>query len=567
MTNHDKSGQIKMTCATRASVIGGIGISLLLAACSGAPAAGDAIDGAAADPESLGVTSAAITGLHPLGALADDDATLAARLVVQAPPSSPLPTSVDLSADVPPTGDQGAQGSCVAWAAGYATHSYLQHQEEGWPITDTHYQFSPAYIYNQVNNGTDGGTSVGKALDLLVSQGADTLRFSPYSDADFLSQPDSSSRARAAHFKLADWNTLSTAVTPIKQVLAGGRPVIARFEVLPDFDAINSTTNTVYNTDQGTRPAPFNPPCNAAPCSRGGHAVALIGYDDAKQAFHFRNSWGTGFGTNGDAWLAYSFITNSNLHFAAYAATDAPDAAPAVGRNIYIIKNSQLWRIDRNFGNFVGLGGTADWVGAGALTNYNANLYVIQGPRLWRVNPADGSFVTVGGPDWDGTSQLAAVDPYLYGLQDGRLWRIDPDSGAFKHLGAATWTTPTSMTAYNGSLYIVNNSRLFQVNPEDGTSVQLGGADWSGATQITSSGSSLYIVQASALWTVDPTTGAFSRLGTATWPSTTSMTSLSGRLLIVSNKLLNSVDPASGFSEVLNQPSWGGSTLMTIIPR
>jgi hypothetical protein len=57
----------------------------------------------------------------------------------------------------------------------------------------------------------------------------------------------------------------------------------------------------------------------------GGHAIAMVGYDDSKQAFLIRNSWGTGWGLqvdgsthstqpiNGYFWLTYNFIENTSL--------------------------------------------------------------------------------------------------------------------------------------------------------------------------------------------------------------------------------------------------------------
>lgn len=37
----------------------------------------------------------------------------------------------------------------------------------------------------------------------------------------------------------------------------------------------------------------------------GGHAVSIIGYDDTQRAFIIRNSWGTGWGENGFAYISY----------------------------------------------------------------------------------------------------------------------------------------------------------------------------------------------------------------------------------------------------------------------
>ena len=38
-----------------------------------------------------------------------------------------------------------------------------------------------------------------------------------------------------------------------------------------------------------------------------------VGYDEAKQCFVIRNSWGTGWGDKGYFYLPYGFITDSNL--------------------------------------------------------------------------------------------------------------------------------------------------------------------------------------------------------------------------------------------------------------
>lgn len=43
----------------------------------------------------------------------------------------------------------------------------------------------------------------------------------------------------------------------------------------------------------------------------GGHAVLCTGYDDKRQAFRIKNSWGTGWKDKGYFWMPYSFITSS----------------------------------------------------------------------------------------------------------------------------------------------------------------------------------------------------------------------------------------------------------------
>ena len=45
----------------------------------------------------------------------------------------------------------------------------------------------------------------------------------------------------------------------------------------------------------------------------GGHAVCIVGYDDTKQWFILRNSWGSQWGDGGYFYLPYEYITSPFL--------------------------------------------------------------------------------------------------------------------------------------------------------------------------------------------------------------------------------------------------------------
>jgi len=45
----------------------------------------------------------------------------------------------------------------------------------------------------------------------------------------------------------------------------------------------------------------------------GGHAVVGVGYDDAKQWFIVRNSWGAGWGLKGCFMLPYAYVADDNM--------------------------------------------------------------------------------------------------------------------------------------------------------------------------------------------------------------------------------------------------------------
>lgn len=71
----------------------------------------------------------------------------------------------------------------------------------------------------------------------------------------------------------------------------------------------------------------------------GGHAYLLIGWDDTKTcpdgtkgAFRGRNSWGTGWGLNGDFWLSYSDVS---YLFTGWTIVDLPDELIDNARTLY----------------------------------------------------------------------------------------------------------------------------------------------------------------------------------------------------------------------------------------
>lgn len=257
----------------------------------------------------------ALSGQHLLGAKRDSASTVAARKKISAPPAGGLPSSVMLTNQVPTPGSQ-AEESCVGWAVGYAAKSFDETLEVGWSLGASNHQFAPSWVYNQINGGVDLGSSPAAALDLIVNKGADTLSSFPYVPGDYLTQPSAASFEHASHFRAKSWYTIDATPTAIKNVLAGHNVVIIVFEVLPDYDNMNATTNTVYDDDTGD--------------SRGGHANVIIGYNDTKGAFRIINSWGTGWGDGGYGWIAYSFISNAKLGAWAYVLLDDANV-PIVG--------------------------------------------------------------------------------------------------------------------------------------------------------------------------------------------------------------------------------------------
>ncbi|NIQ16155.1 MAG: peptidase, partial [Candidatus Dadabacteria bacterium] len=45
----------------------------------------------------------------------------------------------------------------------------------------------------------------------------------------------------------------------------------------------------------------------------GGHAIMVVGYDDNKQRFIVRNSWGRRWGDKGCCYMPYAFLCSDQL--------------------------------------------------------------------------------------------------------------------------------------------------------------------------------------------------------------------------------------------------------------
>lgn len=106
------------------------------------------------------------------------------------------------------------------------------------------------------------------------------------------------------NYRVTNFHTVSVGETYFKASLYDDGPSYFRFDVYQDFMDFYNTYNpgAVYTHTGGS--------------GLGGHAVLLIGWDDAKQAYLLKNSWGANSGPNGDGtfWMAYSGHV-SNLYF------------------------------------------------------------------------------------------------------------------------------------------------------------------------------------------------------------------------------------------------------------
>lgn len=235
--------------------------------------------------------------------------------VVQPPDVPDLPPQVDLRPDFPPPGDQGGLGSCVAFATTYGLRSFLEKKADGKPLVnaagapDVGRVFSPAFTYNNIPRGPNGGSTFPYALSFLRKYGALPWREVPYDGTQVGPPADSVQLKRAEAWRIGGWGRVDVKTRDLKAFLATGIPIL--FGALVDQGFQEAKAGHVWKSK--VEPV------------LGGHAMVLVGYDDAKNAFRVQNSWGTFWGEHGGGWIDYAWF--QGLVNEAYVAVR--DASPA----------------------------------------------------------------------------------------------------------------------------------------------------------------------------------------------------------------------------------------------
>ena len=240
---------------------------------------------------------------------AGNTSTYSVTVVVGTPPPPPPPVVIpstfpsSFRLQTPPVGNQGYEGSCVAWSETYAARSIEEYYRSGASSYDfVSNIFSPEYTYDYAKFSDCGsGTGMQTVLDVMKSKGSCLWSVLPYSDvngcdASIASPFDS----YAAPYTIKGYSKLlKDDSVGIKTMLLAHHPVMISIAV--DNAFMNAGAGYIWNTN-GTGGA-------------AGHSVAIIGWDDAKHAYLIQNSWTTGWGDQGFLYIDYNFwLTKSGTY-------------------------------------------------------------------------------------------------------------------------------------------------------------------------------------------------------------------------------------------------------------
>ena len=211
-----------------------------------------------------------------------------------------LPAKTDLRTKCPPVYDQGQLGSCTANAIGAAIE--FDRMKQG--IND----FVPSRLFIYYNErkieGTvsiDAGAMIRDGIKTVASDGACPEPEWPYDISKFATRPPARCYKDATLDRAVSYQRLNQDINQMKGCLASGFPFVFGFTVYESFE-----TEAVARTGHAPMPA-------WGERAVGGHAVMAVGYEESKQWFIVRNSWGTGWGMKGYFTMPYAYMLSTGL--------------------------------------------------------------------------------------------------------------------------------------------------------------------------------------------------------------------------------------------------------------
>jgi len=211
-----------------------------------------------------------------------------------------LDLTTKLSAPYAQPYDQGNIGSCTANASCFI---YVFDELK----QNVNFKFLPSRLFIYYNSrvlsgdvNSDGGSSIRDSVKSLVQSGVCEEKLWPYDPNNLFNKPGAQCYAEGRFCKAVKYAAVNQNLNSLKTALNNGFPINFGFTVYESFESV-----AVEQTGLMPMPQPGEQ-------ILGGHAVVIVGYDDAMQRFKIRNSWGINWGCGGYFWMPYQFATDPN---------------------------------------------------------------------------------------------------------------------------------------------------------------------------------------------------------------------------------------------------------------
>lgn len=239
-----------------------------------------------------------------------------------------LPSSVDLSGQFAPIGNQGDYGTCVAWATGYGLKTALDAKSKGYSATqlkNASYQCSAVDLWHLIPSSGKStncdGSNFEPALEAMMKNGCASMADVPFTNnkmkCDGVSGKGSSNKLNKYRVIAYSQAMASTAqgmnVANFKYYLAKGYPILIGAQLGERFMAWQGSSVISSDTKDYKGQHAY-------------HAMVVTGYNNSKKAFRVRNSWGASWGDNGSIWVDENFFIKQFVFGGWIAWNDSKDA-------------------------------------------------------------------------------------------------------------------------------------------------------------------------------------------------------------------------------------------------
>lgn len=198
--------------------------------------------------------------------------------------------------------DQGNLGSCTANAISFA-YIVDQIKQKNAEV------FFPSRLFLYYNErlleGTvdqDSGAQIRDGFKCISKYGLCSEHTYPYDITKFANKPSKSIYKEAKKSIAIKYQSINQTTDDIKNAIMSGYVVVFGFTVYESFES-----EQLAQTGVMTMPDFENEQV------LGGHAVGVVAFDDSRNAFLCKNSWGRNWGLNGYFWMPYEYITDSTL--------------------------------------------------------------------------------------------------------------------------------------------------------------------------------------------------------------------------------------------------------------
>lgn len=221
-------------------------------------------------------------------------------------PARAYPPKVDLRSLCSPVEDQGQLGSCTGNAIVGALEFLENKENAGAGHGDPFNNLSRLFVYYnerviEHDVGQDNGAQIRDGIKSIAKQGVCSEVTWPYDIAKFKDKPPGAAYAEATGRRITQYKRVAQTEIDIMGTLAGGDPIVFGFNVYSDFESSEVASTGVVNL----------PTAKEQPV--GGHAVLMVGYDEAAARVIVRNSWGAGWGQAGYFTMPFAYVINPKL--------------------------------------------------------------------------------------------------------------------------------------------------------------------------------------------------------------------------------------------------------------